>query len=308
MELIQQGKVKDVFAIDPKTLLFFFTNRISVFDQIIPTEIQNKGATLCLTAAYWFKKAQDMGILTHFLEMESQNSMKVKRVRIIRDYSKISTSTANYLIPLEVIARYYVAGSLFDRMTGKKKPLVRPEDIGFPPGHQPKLGEKLPKPMVEVTTKLEKVDRDLTLEEALKISGLTQRNWEQMRDIVLKIDERINREVSRRGLIHVDGKKEFAMDDQRRLMLVDTFGTADEDRWWDSSEYAKGNLVELSKEFVRQYYKRIGHHANLMVAREKGLEELPIPPLPQNVAEETSKIYIKLYEMITGERFVSAKQ
>src|SRR5438132_908933 len=94
-------------------------------------------------------------------------------------------------------------------------------------------GEPLPRPFVEVTTKLEKVDRELTEDEALKISKLSRVEFDDLVRTVLKIDERLNTEVRKRGLIHVDGKKEFAMDDERRLMLVDTFGTADEDRFWD---------------------------------------------------------------------------
>src|SRR5437867_9053299 len=110
-------------------------------------------------------------------------------------------------------------------------------------------------------------------------------------------------EVRKRGLIHVDGKKEFAMDDERRLMLVDTFGTADEDRFWDLESYEAGKQVELSKEFVRQHYRQTGYHEALMTAREKGLPEPPIPPLPDAVVREVSALYVSLFERLTGERF-----
>ena len=46
-------------------------------------------------------------------------------------------------------------------------------------------------------------------------------------------------------------------------VLVDSFGTLDEDRWWDADEYAKGNIVQLSKEFVRQHYIGTGHQEEL---------------------------------------------
>ena len=86
-------------------------------------------------------------------------------------------------------------------------------------------------------------------------------------------------------------------------MVIDTFGTLDEDRWWDAEEYAKGNIVELSKEFVRQYYREIGYHKALYDAREKGEPEPDIPALPQDIIDRVSKLYVDMYERITGEKF-----
>ena len=226
--------------------------------------------------------------------------MDVKRVQIIRDYSKINNTTTNYLIPLEVICRYYAAGSLLDRLKNGK---VKPEDLGFEPGHEVKRGEKLPRPFVECTTKLEEHDENLTDEEAKKMAGLTEEEYQNIVATVLRIDEIMAKECAKRNLIHCDGKKEFAFDKDRKLMVIDTFGTLDEDRWWDAEEYAKGNIVELSKEFVRQYYRETGYHKALYDAREKGLLEPDIPALPQDIIDRVSKLYVDMYERITGEKF-----
>ncbi|MCK5625476.1 phosphoribosylaminoimidazolesuccinocarboxamide synthase, partial [Candidatus Bathyarchaeota archaeon] len=67
MRLIKSGKVKDVYAVNDKELEFEFSNRISVFDKIIPSEIPNKGETLARTSAYWFELIQKLGISTHYL-------------------------------------------------------------------------------------------------------------------------------------------------------------------------------------------------------------------------------------------------
>jgi phosphoribosylaminoimidazole-succinocarboxamide synthase len=154
-----------------------------------------------------------------------------------------------------------------------------------------------------VTTKLEKLDRELTRDEALAISKLSRAEYNDLVDAVLSIDSRLNDDVRRRGLIHVDGKKEFAMDDERRLMLVDTFGTADEDRFWDLKEYEQGRQVELSKEFVRQYYRKIGYHQALMDARAAGKPEPDIPALPDDVTKQVSELYVNLFERLTGQKF-----
>ena len=300
MRLVRKGKVKEVYEASEDELEFLFTDQISVFDKIIPTLVPNKGETLCRTSAHWFKVVDGIGIRTHFLRLQGGNRMRVRRVQVISDYSKITPKTKNFLIPLEVIARYFVAGSLHDRI---KEGRIRPDAVGFPKGHVPSYGEALPEPFVELTTKLEEVDRELTTAEALRISKLSRAEYGSLVEAVLRIDERLGADVRKRGLLHVDGKKEFAMDRNRELMLVDTFGTADEDRFWDLAAYEKGEKVELSKEFVRQYYRRTGYHKTLMDARSAGKPEPEIPPLPPDVTKQVSDLYVGLFERLAGEPF-----
>jgi phosphoribosylaminoimidazole-succinocarboxamide synthase len=305
-KLFKKGKVKEVYEIEGEDQLeFLFTDSISVFDKIIPTQVPYKGETLCRTSAYWFDFAKNLDINSHYLELLPPNKMRVKKVDIIRDYSKLTPQTTNYLIPLEFICRHYVAGSLNDRFKNGK---TSPESVGFEKGYQPKYGDKLPEPMIEVTTKLEPVDRSISIEEAKDISGLTDEEFEYIQEVLLKLDEKINSEVRSRGLIHVDGKKEFAFDSERNLMLIDTFGTADEDRFWDAEKYDNNEFVEISKEFVRQHYRRISYYDELVAAREKAetdssVKEPDIPPLPDDVTKDVSNLYIGLYEKITGELF-----
>lgn len=300
MEHIRTGKVKEVYAVDDKMLEFVFTDNISVFDKIIPSQIPHKGETLCRTAKYWFTLLQSKGIGNHFIEYLPPNRMRVKRFNIIEDYDKIHTDTVNYLIPLEVICRHYAAGSLMDRV---KKGKIGPEDLGFPRDHEVKYGEMLPRPYLETTTKLEAHDRDLDEKEAKRIAGLTDDDYRGIMDTVLAIDKVIATEAAKRHLIHCDGKKEFGYDEHRNLMVIDTFGTLDEDRWWDSVSYSSGQVEELSKEMVRQHYRETGYHEKLMEAREKGLAEPEIPALPDDVIDSVSRLYIEMYERITGEKF-----
>ncbi len=300
MKLVRTGKVKQVYEVDDQTLEFVFTDNISVFDKIIPSQIPHKGETLCRSAAFWFQVLRKAGIRTHFTELVPPNRMRVKRVEVISDYSRINGSTTNYLIPLEVISRHYMAGSLWDRVKSKE---ISAEELGFDADHEPKYGEELPRPFYEVTTKLEPVDRLLTREEALSISGLSEEEMDELFRTTARIDEIIAEEVGERMLIHVDGKKEFAFDDKRNLMVVDTFGTADEDRWWDDDAYAKGECVELSKEAVRQFYRNSGYFDQLMAARKAGKPEPDIPALPPTEMKKVSELYIEMFERITGESF-----
>ena len=164
----------------------------------------------------------------------------------------------------------------------------------------PDYSEKLPEPYFEITTKFEKFDRKVGFDEAEKIGGLKDEEMEEIREIILKIDEIMRREVEKRGLIHVDGKKEFALGEEREPYVVDTFGTLDEDRWWEMKKYGEGKIVELSKEFVRQYYRKIGYYQKLMTARKNGQPEPDIPPLPNDMVDKIKEIYENMYKKITG--------
>lgn len=298
--LLKRGKVKDIFEVNEGELEFLFTDRISVFDKIIPTDVPRKGETLCGEASFWFDKSKELGIRTHFLNTPAPNRMRVKRVDVIPDYDKINSETTNYLIPIEWISREFVAGSLYDRLKAGK---IDPTDLGFSAGYEPRYGDELPEIFLEQTTKLEPVDRKIDKEEVLRISGLTEDEYDEVLEMNTEIDERIADEVSQRGLLHVDGKKEFAFDENRKLMVVDSFGTCDEDRFWDAEAYHNGEFKELSKETVRQHYRSTSYYDELETARNKGLEEPDIPPLPPDVLEKTKSIYMEMYERITGQAF-----
>ncbi|MGC8506071.1 MAG: phosphoribosylaminoimidazolesuccinocarboxamide synthase [Thermoplasmata archaeon] len=296
MEMIRSGKVKDVYDAGDH-LVFKFSDRISVFDKIIPSPIPDKGRSLCRTSAFWFNLiAQTTDLKTHFLSLVDDKTMNVRKFNVIN--TAPDRFRSNYVIPLEFVTRYYVAGSLMDRI---KSGSVDYRTLGF--RNMPEYGEELPDPYFEMTTKHEKFDRPLTREEAAMIGGLSNQEIDYIRECTFTIDRRIQRQVSRNGLIHADGKKEYALDLDRSLVVVDTFGTADEDRFWDVRSYNEKKIVELSKESVRQYYRDIGYHDDLYSARSSGLKEPDIPDLPGDMIEKTSSLYRKMYELISGNKW-----
>jgi len=299
-KFVRRGKVKEVYEISPTELEFRFTNDISVFDKHIPSEIPFKGEALCRTAAHWFGRCERLGVRHHFLGLVGPRAMRVRRVQVVPDPTTLGPSPKGYLVPLELIVRYYLAGSLWDRVRAGK---VAAADLGFPAGKSLSYGVELPDPHFEVTTKLEPVDRLLTIDEALRLSALDRRQLDGIRETILKIDAAMQQEIGARGLLHVDGKKEFGVADDGALMVVDTFGTADEDRFWDKAAYARGRQVDFSKEFVRQHYRQSGYYDQLLRAREAHHEEPAIPPLPPLLVDEVSRLYTTVFERLTGEPF-----
>jgi phosphoribosylaminoimidazole-succinocarboxamide synthase len=297
---LRRGKVKEIYEISPTELEFRFTNDISVFDKHIPSEIPHKGETLARTAAFWFDLCSRRRIAHHFLRLSSPTSMRVRRVQVVPQPKSLGPRPKNYLVPLEVIVRYYVAGSIWDRI---KSGAVQPKELGFPRSKPIEYGAQLPTPHFELTTKLEPVDRLLTTAEALELASIDRHQLDEIREMCLSIDEGIAHEIEPRGLLHVDGKKEFGIDAEGRLMVVDTFGTADEDRFWDKAAYQRGRTVDFSKEFVRQHYRNTGYYDQLTAARAAHREEPPIPPLPPLLIDEVSRLYTTVFQRLTGVPF-----
>jgi phosphoribosylaminoimidazole-succinocarboxamide synthase len=303
LKFLRRGKVKQVYEVSETELEFRFTDDISVFDKHIPSEIPKKGETLARTAAHWFKLCQRLKVPSHFLGLSGPAAMRVKRVRVVPNPATLGPSPKNYLLPLEFIVRYYLAGSMWERVRAGQ---VRPEALGFRPGESLQYGARLPEPHFEVTTKLEPVDRLLATEEALELAAIDRDTMGEVEAMILKIDAAMEAEIAPRGLLHVDGKKEFAIDADGTIMVVDTFGTADEDRFWDRGQYERGRQVEFSKEFVRQHYKTTGYYDQLMAARAAGTAEPAIPPLPPLLVDEVSRLYTTVFERLTGAPFRAA--
>lgn len=301
-EMIYHGKVKQVWSTDdPDVIEFRYTNQISVFDQIIPSLIPAKGESLNRTSCHWFELVEAAGICdTHIIEMNGPDRVLARRFDVVKEPGAIARDRENVFVPLEVICRHYLAGSGWRRY---QRGEVSAGELGFAEDAELHEGIKLPTPYLEVSTKFEKFDRLLDRAEALEISNLTDAEFDAIMAIVLKVDAIIDREVAKAGLIHVDGKKEFALGPNRVPVLVDSFGTLDEDRWWDAEAYGRGEIVQLSKEFVRGHYIETGHHDALYAARKNGTEEPSIPALPQSVIDQTSALYVDMYERLTGKSF-----
>ncbi|MEM3138580.1 MAG: phosphoribosylaminoimidazolesuccinocarboxamide synthase [Archaeoglobaceae archaeon] len=312
------GSVKDLIVLrSPNGGLgegiFEFSNRYSVFDYgEMPDKIEGKGASLCLISAYFFEKLEKIGIKTHYdgLIEDSRvkrldelssvtNKMKVKLVRVLRpngrDYSIFSREKANFLIPLEIIYRNKIpeGSSLLRRIASGE---VKPEDFGL---EEVKPNMKLENPIADFSTKLEDVDRYLSYEEAKKISGLSDEEFEKLKEIVLKVDDLITAEVSKAGLENEDGKIELAFDDKREFMVVDAVGTPDECRFSFEG-------FEVSKEILRGYYKRTEWYERIKIhkGKENWREIVGVPPkLNPEVKKSVSELYMALCNEITKRKF-----
>ncbi len=311
------GSVKDLLVLREPTDetglgRFIFSDRYSVFDYgEMPDKIEDKGKSLCMVSAYFFERLEEEGIKTHYVglveegkikrfdEVETAvNEMEVKLVRVVKPesgYSIFKTLKGNFLIPLEIIYRNSIpeGSSLLRRIESGE---AKPEDFGL---DRVEAGMKLEKPIVDFSTKLEDVDRYLSHAEAKEISGLQDEEFEALKELVVKVDGIITREVEKAGLVNEDGKIEVALDESRNLMVVDAVGTPDECRF-------SMDGFEVSKELLRKYYRRTEWYGRIKELKgQEGWREaagLP-PPLPAEVREGVSNLYRAFCNEVTGRKF-----
>ncbi|MBS7606467.1 MAG: phosphoribosylaminoimidazolesuccinocarboxamide synthase [Candidatus Bathyarchaeia archaeon] len=330
------GSVKDLEVIrkpTPESMgvgRFHFSDRYSVFDWgEMPDHIEGKGAAICLMGAYCFEMLERRGIKTHYRGLmdgkgrivhfdeleEPTNIMEINLVNVYRpkayvengklkyDYSIYTPNLKNYLLPLEIIYRNGLpeGSSIFKRL---EQGLVTLKELGL--DHMPKPGERLAKPIFDVSTKLEESDRYITWEEAQRIAGLTEQEVEEVKSILLKVDETITEIAGEAGLVNEDGKIELAFDPERQLMVVDVVGTLDECRF-------TYNGFHVSKEVARIYYRRTEWAKEVDEAkkksREQGIEDWKTlvktkpPKLEPKLKTLISQMYMATANEITKRRF-----
>jgi phosphoribosylaminoimidazole-succinocarboxamide synthase len=179
------------------------------------------------------------------------------------DYSLYTSDLKNYLIPLEIIYRNGLpeGSSVFKRLEQGR---VTVKDLGL--DHYPKAGERLKKPIFDVSTKLEEGDRYVSWAEAQRIAGLTEKEVAEVKNLLLKVDDLITQLAADAGLVNEDGKIELAFDPQRKLMVVDVVGTLDECRFTYDG-------LHVSKEIARQYYRKTDWYRDVEEAKKKAQKE-----------------------------------
>ncbi len=289
------GSVKDLETLKKPTQdamgigRFHFSDRYSVFDWgEMPDQIDSKGAALCLMGAYCFERLEERGVKTHYrglvdekgqvvkfeelvkpastMEIDLVNvykpNAKVKDGKLRYDYSAYTSNLKNCLIPLEIIYRNGLpeGSSVFKRL---EQGQINIEELGLT--HYPKPGERLSKPLFDVSTKLEEKDRYLTWKEAQEIASLTTEEVEKVKELLLKVNRMITQLALKADLENEDGKIELAFNPERKLMVVDVVGTLDECRF----TYEE---LHVSKEIARQYYRKTGWFRNVEEAKKKAEE------------------------------------
>ena len=273
------GKVRDVYTQKDKIILVA-TDRYSAFDLNLAL-IPCKGQVLTQISNFWFENTKDI-VSNHVIDLPDPNVVVAKKCKVIL---------------IEMVVRGYITGVtgtalwvLYQKGQRDFGDFILPEGM--------KKNQKLEKLLVTPTTKSDKHDKPLNTKIILEEKIVSEELWNKMVDISLKLFKRGQESALKRGLILVDTKYEFGLDEYGKLTLVDEIHTPDSSRYWQANTYQERidqglEPENFDKEFLRLWFKE---HCD-------PYKDKILPEAPQEMVEELSRRYIKIYEQITGEKF-----
>jgi phosphoribosylaminoimidazole-succinocarboxamide synthase len=284
LPLLASGKVRELYEVDAKTLLFVASDRISAYDVVMTNGVPSKGILLTLLTAHWFSVLTSAipNLRTHFLTLDlppkipqalhshlANRSMQVRRLKVF---------------PIEAIVRGYITGSAWAEyqksgtVNGKKMPTGLRESEAFP------------EPIYTPSTKAElgQHDENITTERAAEIVG--SKYAQRIQDLSLQLYKAARDYALERGIIIADTKFEFGLDEGTdEVVLVDEVLTPDSSRFWPKQRYEVGKSQEsFDKQSLRDFLV------------QTGLKEKEGVTMPESVVELTSQKYREAFAILTG--------
>ncbi|WP_285729387.1 phosphoribosylaminoimidazolesuccinocarboxamide synthase [Nocardiopsis sp. ATB16-24] len=276
MELLHSGKVRDVYA-DGDDLILVASDRVSVYDVVLPTPIPDKGKILTQLSLWWFEQLADV-VPNHIIS--ATDVPKEWAGRAVR-CQRLT------MLPVEWIARGYLAGLGLKEY--EKQGTV--SGIKLPAGLVE--ASKLPEPIFTPTTKAtEGHDEFITFADVVEEIG--QETADHLRTVTLDVYKRGAEIAAERGIIIADTKLEFGRAADGTLVLADEVLTSDSSRFWPADDWEPGRPQHaFDKQFVRDWSSTVTDWDRTP----------PGPEIPDEIVEATRARYVEVYERITGKRW-----
>ena len=278
------GKVRDWYTLGAERRLLVTTDRLSAFDRALAS-VPYKGQVVNQLAAWWFAQCTDI-IPNHMLNVPDPNAL-------------VACEAQPFAV--EVIVRGYITGVTTTALWYRYR-LGERKIYGYHFGEGLRKNDALPEPIITPTTKggASGHDERLTPAEVSRKGYLDAGTWEEVQAAALALFRRGQAVAGPAGLILVDTKYEFGRAADGRVLLIDEVHTPDSSRFWKADSYeahiAAGDEPEnFDKESVRLAYAKQGYQG----------DGTP-PAMPDDLWVATSRRYITIYEMLTGQPFEPA--
>ncbi|MEV0419618.1 phosphoribosylaminoimidazolesuccinocarboxamide synthase [Streptosporangium canum] len=273
VKLLHSGKVRDVYE-DRGDIILVASDRVSVYDVILPTPIPDKGKILTQLSLWWFEQLADI-VPNHVIsatDVPAEFEGRAVRCRKLK------------MVQVECVARGYLTGS------GLKDYQARGAVSGvpLPPGLVD--GSRLPEPIFTPSTKapLGQHDEPITFDDVVAQEGTEVA--EELRRITLAVYGRGAELARERGVIIADTKIELGWAADGTLVLGDEVLTSDSSRFWPADQWEPGHAqFSFDKQFVRDWATGTGWD-----------KKEPAPEVPAEIVEITRARYIEAYERVTG--------
>jgi phosphoribosylaminoimidazole-succinocarboxamide synthase len=289
LPLLRQGKVREVYEVDPEHLLLVASDRVSAFDVVMNEPVPRKGAVLTQISAFWFERlasvfpshyltARTPEIIQHVPGLDGYESEIAGRAMLVRRAAPV---------PFECVVRGYLSGSAWGEYRARGTLAGEPLPAGLAES------SRLDPPLFSPATKAETGhDTNVTFETVAGTLGRTLA--ERLRAASFAIYQAGRAHAADRGIIIADTKFEFGTDAGGTLRLIDELLTPDSSRFWPADRYAPGGTQpSFDKQPLRDYLASIK-----AAGRWNG--EAPPPPLPDEVVDATSRRYLEAFRLLTG--------
>jgi phosphoribosylaminoimidazole-succinocarboxamide synthase len=278
VELVYRGKVREVYA-DGADLILVASDRVSVYDVVLPTPIPDKGAILTQLSLWWFRQLDDL-VPHHVISEDVPTEWQGRAVRCRR----------LDMLPVECIARGYLAGSGLEayRATGTISGVALPAGLVE--------ADRLPAPVFTPSTKAPQGQHDELVTGAEVGDLVGPEVAAELERLTLAVYGRGAEIAGARGVLIADTKLEFGRDPGGVLTLGDEVLTPDSSRFWEADAWQPGRRqTAYDKQIVRDWSATL-----------TGWDRTaPGPEVPPDVVAQTRRRYVEIYERLTGQRWSS---
>ena len=235
LEMLYEGKAKQLFATDdPDRIIIHYTDAATAFNNVKKATIERKGVLNNAISTILFRELRKAGVPTHYIETLNDRDQLCRRVKII---------------PLEVIVRNTIAGSMTRRLGIEEG--TQPSNVIYDICYKnDELGDPLINDHHAVALGL------ATYEELAEIYRLTAR----INEVLKGLFERINIRL-------VDFKIEFGKTSDGEIVLADEV-SPDTCRLWDATTGER-----LDKDRFRRDMGRIREAYEEILVRLKNITE-----------------------------------
>jgi phosphoribosylaminoimidazole-succinocarboxamide synthase len=275
------GKVRELYEVDHDRMLVVASDRVSVFDVVLPDLIPDKGRVLTALSTFWFEQTAHLA-RNHLVSSDPTDFPETAGPDIS---GRAMLVQAAQPVRLECVARGYLFGAAWSDYQETGRVRGRPLPGGL------RQAERLPEPIFTPTTKaVSGHDLPLSDTDAAEVVGADL--FEELRDVTLAVYRYGAAHAAERGLILADTKLEFGLVDER-LVVIDEMMTPDSSRYWSADDHVVGTSPpSFDKQYVRDYYLSIGWN-----------QEPPVPHMPASVIAGTRARYVEAYEQVSGNSF-----
>lgn len=281
LELIHQGKVRDIYDLDD-ALLMVASDRISAFDVVMAESVPDKGKILNQISLYWFDIMKSI-VPNHIISGKVEEFPEVCQPHADDLAGRTMLVKKAKPLPIECVVRGYISGSGWKAYQNDQQIC----GIALAPGL--KESDRLPEPIFTPSTKEEVGKHDINIDFEETSRRIGRELAVQIRDLSLAIYQKGAELALEKGIIIADTKFEFGIYDNE-VILIDEVLTPDSSRFWPLASYRPGGPQQsFDKQYLRDY-----------LLSTKWDKSPPPPALPEDVVTNTRAKYLEAMRLITG--------